>query len=107
MMERRGGVFLQAPCRSRDDDAESATARIVEADCEGKVMREIKLTIAEPGPRRNTPLKRKFEDDHHLVCEAVVRGCYVDGKIVCKQDAPLLGQMPGTGHGPEARGRDP
>jgi outer membrane protein assembly factor BamB len=86
---------------------ESGTARILEVDQQGKVLREIKLTVDQPSTHSDTRLARKLDNGHYLVCherDGAVREYDADGKVVWEYRVPLFGRDPKPGHGPEAFG---
>jgi hypothetical protein len=90
--------------------AESGNRRIVEVDKDGKIVREVPLTIDKPNPHRDTRLARKLENGHYLVChegDGVVREYDPKGKVVWSYALDLGGRprTPGhDGHGTEVFG---
>jgi hypothetical protein len=87
--------------------AESGPARVIEVDREGKLLREVKLQVAQPHPHRDTRLVRKLETGNYLVChegDGAVREYDPSGKVVWDYPVPLFGQKPRPGHGPESFG---
>ena len=48
--------------------AESGNRRLIEVDRDGKIVREIPLTVDKPDPHRDTRLARKLDNGHYLVC---------------------------------------
>ena len=87
--------------------AESGIGRIIEVDQDGKLLKEIKLTIDHPAPHRDTRLARKLDNGHYLVChegDGTVREYDADGKVVWDFPVPMFGKEPKDGHGPEAFG---
>ena len=55
--------------------AESGNRRIIEVNREGKMVREVPLTVENPNPHRDTRMARKLESGNYLVCHEG------DGKI--------------------------
>ena len=87
--------------------AESGPSRVIEVDREGKLLREMKLTVARSQPHRDTRLVRKLDSGNYLVCQegdGVVREYEQSGKIVWDYPVPMFGQKPRGGHGPEGFG---
>src|SRR5688572_12777865 len=48
--------------------AESGNRRIVEVDSQGKIVKEVPLTVENPHPHRDTRLARKLNNGNYLVC---------------------------------------
>jgi hypothetical protein len=89
--------------------AESGNRRIVEVDREGKVVREIPLTVDNPHPHHDTRLARKLPSGNYLVChekDGKVREYDADGKVVWSYALDLGGRPAAPGHGPEGHGTD-
>jgi len=87
--------------------AESGIPRIIEVDKSGKLLRQVKLQVANPRPHTDTRLVRKLANDNYLVCHeslGVVREYHPSGKIVWEYRVPLFGKKRRPGHGPEAFG---
>ena len=87
--------------------AESGPARIIEVNRDGKILREVKLSVGKPNAHRDTRLVRKLPNNNYLVCHeglGMVREYGGDGKIVWEYSVPLFDQKPRGGHGPEAWG---
>jgi hypothetical protein len=87
--------------------AESGVGRIIEVDQDGKLEKEIKLTVDHPAPHRDTRLARKLTNGHYLVNhegDGMVREYDESGKVVWDYAVPLFGKQPADGHGPEAFG---
>lgn len=90
--------------------AESGNRRIVEVDRDGKVLREVPLTVERPNPHRDTRLVRKLENGNYLACheaDATVREYDPAGKVVWSYKLDLNGRerTPGhDGHGTEVFG---
>jgi len=87
--------------------AESGIARIIEVDKDGKIAKEIKLTVKHPSTHSDTRLVRKLDNGHYLVsheADGAVREYDGDGKVVWEYAVPLFDKKPAGGHGPEAFG---
>jgi hypothetical protein len=90
--------------------AESGNRRIVEVDRDGKIVREVALTVDHPNAHRDTRLARKLENGHYLVChegDGMVREYDGAGKVVWSYALDLGGRerAPGhDGHGTEVFG---
>jgi outer membrane protein assembly factor BamB len=88
--------------------AESGSARIIEVDRKGRLLKEIKLKVIRPHPHTDTRLARKLAGGNYLVChegDGVVRE--YDGKsgaVVWEYEVPMFGKEAKGGHGPEAFG---
>lgn len=86
---------------------ESGPARIIEVDKDGKLLKEVKLTVKNPSTHSDTRQARKLANGHYLVCherDGAVREYDADGKVVWEYEVPLFGMEPRGGHGPEAWG---
>ncbi len=89
--------------------AESGNKRIVEVDQDGKIVREVPLTVNKPHPHRDTRLVRKLGNGHYLVChegDGVVREYDEAGKVVWSYTLDLAGRPRSDGHGPEGHGTE-
>jgi outer membrane protein assembly factor BamB len=87
--------------------AESGTARLIEIDRNGKLLKEIKLKVEHPNAHSDTRLVRKLKNGHYLVCheaDGCVREYSAAGDVVWQFDIPLFGKQRKPGHGPEAFG---
>ncbi|MES2658846.1 MAG: hypothetical protein V4689_09520 [Verrucomicrobiota bacterium] len=87
--------------------AECGTARIIEVDTEGKMLKEVKLKIDHPDSHIETRLVRKLESGNYLVAhcsDGCVREYNPTGAVVWEFDMPLFGKEPKDGHGPEGFG---
>ncbi len=87
--------------------AESGNGRLVEVDKDGKVVKEVPLTIEKPDPHRDTRLVRKLDTGNYLVChegDGCVREYAPDGKVVWTYKLDLGGRPRSAGHGPEGHG---
>jgi len=87
--------------------AESGNRRIIEVDRDGKIVREIPLTVDRPHPHRDTRRARKLDNGNYLVChegDGVIREYDPTGKVVWAYTVDLNGR-PRTptheGHGTE------
>ena len=86
---------------------ESGPARIIEVDREGKICKEIKLSVQHPSAHSDTRNARKTEAGTYLVAherDGVIREYDATGTVVWEFDVPLFGKAPRGGHGPEAFG---
>jgi len=87
--------------------AESGNRRIVEVNGDGKIVKEVPLTIENPDPHRDTRMARKLDSGHYLVChesDGCVREYDSKGKIVWSYKLDLGGRPAAPGHGPEGHG---
>jgi hypothetical protein len=87
--------------------AESGNRRIVEVDREGKIVKEIPLTVDHPDPHRDTRMARKLASGNYLVCheaDGAVREYDDGGKVVWSHALDLAGRPAAPGHGPEGHG---
>ncbi|TWU59740.1 Arylsulfotransferase (ASST) [Rubripirellula tenax] len=88
--------------------AESGAARIIEVDDDGKIVKEIPLTVDHPDPHTDTRLVRSTDAGTYLVThesDGKVREYDREtGKIVWEYEVPLFGREPAKGHGPEGYG---
>ena len=108
-----GAVEVHAFQRLRDGRtmvAESGNRRIVEVDRDGRIVKEVPLTVDRPNAHRDTRLARKLDNGHYLVChegDGVVREYDGTGKVVWSYALDLAGRerTPGhDGHGTEVFG---
>jgi hypothetical protein len=106
----RGAVEVHAFQRLDDGNtlvAESGNRRLVEVDRDGKVVREVPLTVDRPDPHRDTRLARKLDNGHYLVChegDGKVREYDDKGNVVWTYALDLGGRPRSPGHGPEGHG---
>ena len=87
--------------------AESGNRRIAEIDSDGKIVKEVPLTVQKPHPHRDTRMVRKLENEHYLVChegDGAVREYDDAGKVVWQYKLDLGGRPESPGHGPEGHG---
>ncbi|MGI8982820.1 MAG: PQQ-binding-like beta-propeller repeat protein [Pirellulaceae bacterium] len=88
--------------------AESGPARIIEINRDGKLLKEIKLTVSHPHPHTDTRLARKLASGNYLVChegDGFVREYDgKSGKVIWEYQVPMFGKEAKGGHGPEAFG---
>jgi outer membrane protein assembly factor BamB len=88
--------------------AESGSGRFVEIDRAGKLVKEIKMTLLNPHPHKDTRLVRKLANGNYLAChegDGHVRE--YDGKsgaVVWDFEVPLFNRERANGHGAEAWG---
>jgi hypothetical protein len=108
----KGGVEVHAFQRLPDGNtlvAESGNRRIVEVDRDGKIVKEIPLTVNNPDPHRDTRMVRKLEGGNYLVChegDGWVREYDGKGKVVWEYKLDLGGRPRSPGHGPEGHGTE-
>jgi hypothetical protein len=89
--------------------AESGNRRLVEVDKDGKIVKEIPLTVNKPETHRDTRLARKLDNGHYLVChegDGCVREYDEAGKVVWSYSLDLNGRPRSGGHGPEGHGTE-
>jgi Mal s 1 allergenic protein-like len=89
--------------------AESGNRRLVEVDAEGKIVKEVPLTVEHPDPHRDTRLARKLASGNYLVChegDGMVREYDDAGKVVWSYKLDLAGRPRSPGHGPEGHGTE-
>jgi hypothetical protein len=89
--------------------AESGNRRIVEVDSQGRIVKEVPLTVENPHPHRDTRLARKLVSGHYLVChegDGAVREYDGQGKVVWTYRLDLAGRPRSPGHGPEGHGTE-
>jgi hypothetical protein len=87
--------------------AESGNKRIVEINRDGKVVKEIALTVDHPSSHSDTRLVRKLDNGHYLVAhesDGAVREYDGDGKVVWTYKLDLAGRPASPGHGVEGHG---
>jgi outer membrane protein assembly factor BamB len=87
--------------------AESGPARIIEVNKDGKLLREVKMSVGKPSPHRDTRLVRKLDNGNYLACHealGMVREYDAAAKVGWEYEVPLFGQKPRPGHGPEGFG---
>jgi len=87
--------------------AESGTARIIEVDRAGQLLKEIKLKTEHPSTHSDTRHVCKLPNGDYLVAQeadGAVREYDGAGKIVWEYAVPLFGKERKGGHGPEAYG---
>ncbi|HWG47191.1 MAG TPA: PQQ-binding-like beta-propeller repeat protein [Gemmataceae bacterium] len=89
--------------------AESGNRRIIEVDKDGRIVKEIALTVEKPNAHRDTRMVRKLDNGHYLVChemDGVVREYDAEGKVVWSYRLDLGGRPRSDGHGPEGHGTE-
>jgi len=108
----KGRVEVHAFQRLEDGNtmvAESGNRRIVEVSPEGKIVKEIALTVKNPDPHRDTRMVRKLANGNYLVChegDGCVREYDPTGKVVWEYKLDLGGRPRSPGHGPEGHGTE-
>jgi hypothetical protein len=106
----RGKIEVHAFQRLPDGStmiAESGNSRIIEVNAEGKIVKEIPLSVKNSHPHRDTRMVRKLLDGHYLVChegDGCVREYDGHGKVVWEYSLDLAGRPRSDGHGPEGHG---
>lgn len=86
---------------------ESGPSRILEVDKDGKIAKEVKLTVKNHSTHSDTRNARKLENGHYLVAhesDGTIREYDAEGKIVWEFEVPLFDKKSAGGHGPEAFG---
>lgn len=89
--------------------AESGNRRIVEVNADGKVVKEVPLTVNKPDPHRDTRLVRKLPNGNYLAChegDGCVREYDPSGKVAWEYQLDLGGRPRSPGHGPEGHGTE-
>ena len=89
--------------------AESGNGRIIEVDADGKIQKEIPLTLEHPNAHRDTRMVRKIASGNYLVChegDGAVREYDATGKVVWTYKLDLAGRPRSGGHGPEGHGTE-
>jgi hypothetical protein len=87
--------------------SESGVCRIIEVDKDGKLEKEVKLTVNNPSKHSDTRLARKTAAGTYLVAhekDGKVREYNADGKVIWEYSVPLFDKPTKGGHGPEAFG---
>ncbi|MSR32621.1 MAG: hypothetical protein EXR99_14065 [Gemmataceae bacterium] len=87
--------------------AESGNCRIIEVGPEGKIVREVPLTVEKPNAHRDTRMARKLKNGNYLVChegDGKVREYDPTGKVVWTYALDLGGRPRSPGHGVEGHG---
>jgi hypothetical protein len=108
----KGKVEVHAFQRLADGNtmvAESGNRRIVEVDKDGKIVKEVPLTVNKPDAHRDTRMVRKLNSGNYLVCheaDGCVREYDAKGKVVWEYKLDLGGRPRASGHGPEGHGTD-
>ena len=89
--------------------AESGTARIIEVERDGTLVRSVPLRVERPHAHHDTRLVRKLDSGNYLVCherDGAVREYDPQGEVVWDYPVPLFGLERAGGHGLEAFGND-
>jgi outer membrane protein assembly factor BamB len=108
----KGRVEVHAFQRLADGNtmvAESGNRRIVEVDKDGKIVKEVPLTVKKPDAHRDTRLARKLDTGNYLVChegDGCIREYDPMGKVVWEYTLDLNGRPRSPGHGPEGHGTE-
>jgi PQQ-like domain len=108
----KGGIEVHAFQRLADGNtmvAETGNKRIVEVDKDGKIVKEVPLTVKNPDPHRDTRMVRKLDTGNYLVChegDGCVREYDGTGKVVWEYKLDLGDRKRSPGHGPEGHGTE-
>jgi hypothetical protein len=108
----KGGIEIHAFQRLKDGNtmvAETGNRRIVEVDKDGKIVKEVPLTVNKPDPHRDTRMVRKLDTGNYLVChegDGCVREYDEKGQVVWTYTLDLGGRPRSPGHGPEGHGTE-
>ncbi len=108
--DNKGRVEVHAFQRLPDGTtmvAESGNRRIVEVDRDGKIVRQVPLSVKRPDAHRDTRMVRKLPTGNYLVCQegdGLVREYDAAGKTVWEYALELGGKKEAPGHGPEGYG---
>jgi hypothetical protein len=108
----KGGIEVHSFQRLADGNtmvAESGNRRIVEVDKDGKIVKEVPLTVNKPDPHRDTRMVRKLDSGNYLAChegDGCVREYDDKGKVVWTYTLDLGGRPRSAGHGPEGHGTE-
>lgn len=89
--------------------AESGNRRIIEVDKDGKIVREVPLTVEKPSSHRDTRMVRKLTNGNYLVChegDGKIREYEPSGKVVWTYVMELGGRPRSPGHGVEGHGNE-
>jgi hypothetical protein len=87
--------------------SESGVCRIIEVDKDGKLLREVKLTVEHPSKHSDTRLARRTAAGTYLVAhekDGKVREYNAEGKVIWEYAVPMFDKPAKGGHGPEAFG---
>jgi len=108
----KGGIEIHSFQRLTDGVtmvAETGNRRIVEVDKDGKILKEVPLTVNKPDPHRDTRMVRKLDSGNYLVChegDGCVREYDEKGKVVWEYKLELGDRPRSGGHGPEGHGTE-
>ncbi|VTT99842.1 Uncharacterized protein OS=Pirellula staleyi (strain ATCC 27377 / DSM 6068 / ICPB 4128) GN=Psta_3857 PE=4 SV=1: PQQ_2 [Gemmataceae bacterium] len=108
----KGRVEVHACQRLQDGHTmvvETGNKRIVEVDKDGKVVKEVPLTVNKPDPHRDTRNARKLDTGNYLVAhegDGCVREYDGSGKVVWEYRLDLNNRPRSAGHGPEGHGTE-
>ena len=87
--------------------AESGNCRIVEVDRDGKIVKQVPLSVSKVNSHSDTRMVRKLDDGHYLVCheaDGAVKEYDENGKVVWAHKLDLAGRPASGGHGVEGHG---
>lgn len=110
--EYKGRIEVHAFQRLDDGNtlvAETGNRRLVEVNKQGKIVKEVPLTVKNPDPHRDTRMARKLATGNYLVChegDGCVREYDASGKVVWEYKLDLNGRPRSGGHGPEGHGTE-
>lgn len=108
----KGRVEVHACQRLADGStlvAETGNKRLVEVDKDGKIVKEVPLTVNKPDPHRDTRNARKLDTGNYLVAhegDGCVREYDGSGKVVWEYKLDLNNRPRSGGHGPEGHGTE-
>lgn len=89
--------------------AESGNRRIIEVNQEGRIVREVPLTVEKPDPHRDTRMVRKLNNGNYLVChegDGKIREYDSKGNVLWTFVMELGGRPRSGGHGVEGHGNE-
>jgi hypothetical protein len=99
-----GDVEIHGFQRLKNGDTmigETGNLRIIEVDKDGKIVKEVPLTVDHESPHRDTRLVRKLDNGHYLVAhegDGKVREYDEKGAVVWTYTMDLVGQPETGGH---------
>jgi hypothetical protein len=108
----KGRVEVHACQRLQDGNTmvvETGNKRIVEVDKDGKIVKEVPLTVNKPDQHRDTRNARKLDTGNYLVAhegDGCVREYDGSGKVVWEYKLDLNNRPRSGGHGPEGHGTE-
>jgi hypothetical protein len=89
--------------------AESGNCRIIEVDKDGKIVKQIPLSVQNKHYHRDTRMARALINGHYLVCheaDGAVREYNSNGKVVWEYFLDLGNRPASPGHGVEGHGTE-